>query len=52
MPRSKSNRPCRDLVLDKLASRAGMTLEEWINHLQVRELERLQVYPRVCGGTP
>ena len=42
MPRSKTAPPGRNLVLAKLAGRAGMTIEEWTNHLQGRELDRLK----------
>ena len=42
MPRAKSNPPGRDLVLGKLASRSGMTMEEWTNHLQTSALAKLQ----------
>ena len=42
MPRAKSIPAGRDLVLGKLAARAGMTIEEWTQQLQVRELANLQ----------
>ena len=42
MPRAKSIPAGRDLVLGKLAARAGMTMEEWTKHLQTSALANLQ----------